>query len=195
MYNNVNRLVQGSVDKETVKVNTLCLIQSVLFLDLRIGVLKEGDGFKVVCFPDRNDAVKNGGYGQLLAMAAAAQNTNNTTIRLILLAKKLTASLDQTLQTAVHDTYEVLFDAQNEVAYLMLGSMSLELQRTLENYKAYDMIQELKTIFEEQAKQELFETVKAFHACKHEDGQSVGTYILKMKSYLDTLERIGYAMR
>ncbi|GKD22237.1 zinc finger, CCHC-type containing protein [Tanacetum coccineum] len=69
-----------------------------------------------------------------------------------------------------------------------------ELQRTLENYKAYDMIQELKTMFEEQAKQELFETVKAFHACKQEDGQSVSSYLLKMKSYLDTLERLGYAM-
>ncbi|GJU89352.1 putative reverse transcriptase domain-containing protein [Tanacetum coccineum] len=131
---------------------------------------------------------------EAIEMVAAAQNINNTTMRLILLAKKLTASLDQTLRTAARDTYEVLFDAQNEVACLMLGSMSLELQRTLENYKAYDMMQELKTIFEEQAKLELFETVKAFHACKHEDGQSVGTYILKMKSYLDTLERIGYAM-
>ncbi|GKF03081.1 hypothetical protein Tco_0030004 [Tanacetum coccineum] len=71
---------------------------------------------------------------------------------------------------ATRDVYEALNDAQNEAACLMLGSMSPELQRTLENYKAYDMIQELKTMFEEQAKQELFETVKAFHACKQEDG-------------------------
>ncbi|GJT35463.1 zinc finger, CCHC-type containing protein [Tanacetum coccineum] len=56
------------------------------------------------------------------------------------------------------------------------------------------MLSKLKTMFEEQAKQELFETVKAFHACKQEDGQSVSSYLLKMKSYLDTLERIGYAM-
>nr|GEV58271.1 hypothetical protein [Tanacetum cinerariifolium] len=69
-------------------------------------------------------------------------------------------------------TYEALYDAQNEVACLMLGSMSPDLERALENYKAYDMIQELKSMFEEQAKQELFETVKAFHACKQEDGQS-----------------------
>ncbi|GKE24905.1 hypothetical protein Tco_1436417 [Tanacetum coccineum] len=40
------------------------------------------------------------------------------------------------------------------------------------------------------AKQELFETVKAFHACKQEEGQSISSYILKMKSYLDTLERV-----
>ncbi|GJU10001.1 hypothetical protein Tco_1132397 [Tanacetum coccineum] len=72
---------------------------------------------------------------------------------------------------AVRDTYEVLYDAQNEVACIMLGSMSPDLKRALENYKAYDMIQELKTMFEEQAKQELFETVKAFHACKQEDRQ------------------------
>ncbi|GJV74691.1 retrotransposon protein, putative, ty1-copia subclass [Tanacetum coccineum] len=49
-------------------------------------------------------------------------------------------------------------------------------------------------MFEEQAKQELFEIVKAFHACKQEEGQSVSSYLLKMKSYLDTLERLGYAM-
>ncbi|GJW80710.1 retrotransposon protein, putative, ty1-copia subclass [Tanacetum coccineum] len=95
---------------------------------------------------------------------------------------------------AAHDAYEALYDAQNEVACLMLGSMSPELQRTFENYKAYDMIQELKTMFEEQAKQELFETGKAFHACKQEDGQSVSSYLLKVKSYLDTLECLGYAM-
>ncbi|GKA83547.1 zinc finger, CCHC-type containing protein, partial [Tanacetum coccineum] len=95
---------------------------------------------------------------------------------------------------AARDAYDALLDAQNEVACLMFGSMSPELQKALENYRAYDMIQELKTMFEEQAKQELFETVKAFHACKQEEGQSVSSYLLKMKSYLDTLERLGYAM-
>ncbi|GJX22475.1 hypothetical protein Tco_0226920 [Tanacetum coccineum] len=92
------------------------------------------------------------------------------------------------------DAYDALLDVQNEVACLMLSSMSPELQRTLKNYKVYDMIQELRTMFEEQAKQELFEIVKAFHACKQEDGQSVSSYLLKMKSYLDTLEHLGYEM-
>ncbi|GJZ14040.1 zinc finger, CCHC-type containing protein [Tanacetum coccineum] len=89
------------------------------------------------------------------------------------------------------DAYNALYDTQNEVACLMLGSMSHKLQKALENYRAYDMIQELKTMFEEQAKHELFETVKAFHACKQEEGQSVSSYLLKMKSYL---ERLGYAI-
>ncbi|GJU71274.1 zinc finger, CCHC-type containing protein [Tanacetum coccineum] len=60
--------------------------------------------------------------------------------------------------------YETV-NLQQEVACLMLSSMSPDLQRTLEKYNAYDMLKELKTMFEEQAKQELFETVKAFHAC------------------------------
>ncbi|GJU69632.1 hypothetical protein Tco_1255891 [Tanacetum coccineum] len=47
---------------------------------------------------------------------------------------------------AVRDRYEVLYDAQNKVACLMLGSMSPDLQRALDNYKTYDMIQELKTM-------------------------------------------------
>ncbi|GJT41241.1 hypothetical protein Tco_0941106 [Tanacetum coccineum] len=64
---------------------------------------------------------------------------------------------------AARDAYEALNDVQNEVACIMLSNMSPKLQRTIENYKAYDMIQELKTMFE-------------------------------MKSYMDTLQCLGYAI-
>nr|GEW74026.1 hypothetical protein [Tanacetum cinerariifolium] len=111
-------------------------------------------------------------------MVAAAQNTNNTTIRSILLAKKVTGS-------NFTNWYRNL---------KIVLSMSPDLQRTLEKYNAYDMMKELKTMFKEQDKQELFEIVKAFHVCKQEDGQSLSSYLLKMKSYLDTLEHLGYAM-
>ncbi|GJY47095.1 hypothetical protein Tco_0436158 [Tanacetum coccineum] len=107
--------------------------------------------------------------GMVKQMAAAAQNTNNMTIN----SKASTLLPYLVASQAARDAYEALYDAQNKVACLMLGSMSPELQRTLENYKAYDMIQELKN---------------------YEDGQSVSSYLLKMKSYLDTLERLGYAM-
>ncbi|GJU10214.1 putative reverse transcriptase domain-containing protein [Tanacetum coccineum] len=62
-------------------------------------------------------------------------------------------------------------------------------------YKIVNLEQEVACLMvSKQAKQELFEIVKAFHACKQEDGQSVSSYLLKMKSYLDTLERLGYEM-
>ncbi|GJR90438.1 hypothetical protein Tco_0214449 [Tanacetum coccineum] len=129
---------------------------------------------------------------------AVAQNINNSTLTSILTSEKLTGpnftnwhhnliialrsenKLDHlenpliplpllVAPQVVHDTYQALFDAQNEVACLMLANMTPKLQKTLENYKAYDIIQELKTMFEEQAKQELFNIAKAFHACKQKD--------------------------
>nr|GEZ91465.1 zinc finger, CCHC-type [Tanacetum cinerariifolium] len=52
--------------------------------------------------------------------------------------------------------------------------------------------QELKTLFAQQAEQELLQTMREFHSCKQEEGQSVSSYVLKMKSYIDNLERLGY---
>ncbi|GKC55837.1 hypothetical protein Tco_1083435 [Tanacetum coccineum] len=121
-------------------------------------------------------------------MAAAAQNTNNTTIRSILLAEKLTGLnftnwyrnlrivlryekkmkfVEQPIRLAPDpktddpntiDKYYETVNLEQDVACLMLSSMSSDLQRTLEKYNAYDMMKELKTI------------------------------------YLDTLECLGYAM-
>ncbi|GJW27931.1 zinc finger, CCHC-type containing protein [Tanacetum coccineum] len=42
--------------------------------------------------------------------------------------------------------------------------------------------------------QELLQTLREFHACKQEEGQSVSSYVLKIKSYIDNLERLGHAM-
>ncbi|GJS75203.1 hypothetical protein Tco_0725084 [Tanacetum coccineum] len=38
---------------------------------------------------------------------------------------------------------------------------------------------------------ELLQTVREFHTCKQEEGQSVSTHVLKMKGYIDNLERLG----
>ncbi|GJS27200.1 hypothetical protein Tco_0487820 [Tanacetum coccineum] len=38
-------------------------------------------------------------------------------------------------------------------------------------------------------KQELLQTVREFHTCKQEEGQSVSSYVLKMKGYIDYLEQ------
>ncbi|XP_071713996.1 uncharacterized protein [Rutidosis leptorrhynchoides] len=100
----------------------------------------------------------------------------------------------ETVSATVRNAYTKQYNEQLEVACLMLASMTSEIQRNLMDYNAYDMIEELKTMFQQQAEHELFETVKAFHACKHELGQPVSQYVLKMKGYLDQLERLGYAM-
>nr|GFA31125.1 zinc finger, CCHC-type [Tanacetum cinerariifolium] len=67
-----------------------------------------------------------------------------------------------------------------------------EIQRNLEPLHAYEMLMELKTLFAQQAEQELLQTTRDFHSCRQEEGQSVSLYVLKMKGYIDNLERLGY---
>ncbi|GJY19450.1 retrotransposon protein, putative, ty1-copia subclass [Tanacetum coccineum] len=74
----------------------------------------------------------------------------------------------------------------------MLMTMEPDIQQNMENLGAYEMLQELKTLFAQQAEQELLQTVRDFHSCKQEEGQSVSSYVLKMKSYIDNLERLGH---
>ncbi|GJR48024.1 hypothetical protein Tco_1316127 [Tanacetum coccineum] len=47
--------------------------------------------------------------------------------------------------------WNAVYDAHNEVACLMLGSMTPELHKQFENYAPYEMLQELKSMFEKQA--------------------------------------------
>ncbi|GJU54808.1 retrotransposon protein, putative, ty1-copia subclass [Tanacetum coccineum] len=39
-----------------------------------------------------------------------------------------------------------------------------------------------------------FDLIQTFHACKLEDGKPVGAYVLKMKDYVEQLERLGYVL-
>ncbi|GKC54845.1 hypothetical protein Tco_1077590 [Tanacetum coccineum] len=51
----------------------------------------------------------------------------------------------------VFAVYTRWVDAQQEIACLLLASMTLELQKNLEDFNAYDMLKELKTMFSQQA--------------------------------------------
>nr|GEV69185.1 hypothetical protein [Tanacetum cinerariifolium] len=119
---------------------------------------------------------------------AAAQNTNNSTIRLILHAEKLTGSNF----TNWHRNLRIVLRYEKKLKFMeqpMAPAPDLETADLDTIDKYYESIN-----IEKEAKQELFEIVKAFHACKQEDGQSVSSYLLKMKSYLDTFECLGYDM-
>ncbi|GJU30146.1 retrotransposon protein, putative, ty1-copia subclass [Tanacetum coccineum] len=90
--------------------------------------------------------------------------------------------------------WNAVYDAYNEVACLILGSMTPELHRQFENSSPYDMIKELKSMFEKQARVERFDLIQTFHACKQEEGKPIGPYVLKMKGYVKQLERLGYVL-
>ncbi|GJY55064.1 retrotransposon protein, putative, ty1-copia subclass [Tanacetum coccineum] len=57
--------------------------------------------------------------------------------------------------------------------------------------KGQKEVAELKAMFSKQAEQELLQTVREFHTCRQEEGQSVSSHVLKMKGYIDNLERLG----
>nr|GFA25331.1 hypothetical protein [Tanacetum cinerariifolium] len=54
------------------------------------------------------------------------------------------------------------------------------------------MLKELKTLFAQQAEHDLLYTTRDFHSCRQEEGRSVSSYVLKMKGYIDNLERLGH---
>ncbi|GKC75611.1 retrotransposon protein, putative, ty1-copia subclass, partial [Tanacetum coccineum] len=54
--------------------------------------------------------------------------------------------------------------------------------------------EELKSMFKKQAGVERFDLIQTFHACKQEEGKPVAAYVLKMKGYMDQLERLGYVL-
>ncbi|GKA45044.1 hypothetical protein Tco_0737840 [Tanacetum coccineum] len=57
--------------------------------------------------------------------------------------------------------------------------------------KGQKEVAELKAMFFKQVEQEIQQTVREFHTCKQEEGQSVSSHVLKMKGYIDNLERLG----
>ncbi|GKD40413.1 hypothetical protein Tco_1260620, partial [Tanacetum coccineum] len=80
--------------------------------------------------------------------------------------------------------------------------LKTQLETISKNHQA--SIQNLETKFDRLAdkqngqpfvslpKHELLQTVREFHAYKKEEGQSVSSYVLKMKSYIDNLEHLGH---
>ncbi|GJX66390.1 retrotransposon protein, putative, ty1-copia subclass, partial [Tanacetum coccineum] len=123
-------------------------------------------------------------------------------LKLVLRVEKKMYVIEQPLPAApaadseaqVLSQWNVVYDAYNEVACLILDSMTPELHRQYENSSPYDMIKELKAMFEKQARMEKFDPIQTFHACKQEEGKPVVAYVIQMKGYVDQLERLGYML-
>ncbi|GKC62572.1 putative nucleotidyltransferase, ribonuclease H, partial [Tanacetum coccineum] len=107
-------------------------------------------------------------------------------------AALVAAAPDQPISPQALATYNEWVKNQKEIDVMMLLSMDLEIQRNLAHLGANDMLKELKVVYSKQAEQELLQTVREFHTCRQEEGQSVSSYVLKMKSYINQLESLGH---
>ncbi|KAJ9557346.1 hypothetical protein OSB04_011960 [Centaurea solstitialis] len=154
-------------------------------------------------------------------MASTVTSTNNLSLRSILEKDKLTGSnfldwernlmivlrherkwyvLEEPLgeappanaPAAARNAHKKHSDDLLDVACLMLATMSPDLQAGLINTNAYDMIRQLRDMFQTQARTECYDATKAFNECKMIKGTSVSDHVMKMKRHLDHLERLGH---
>nr|GEW45943.1 zinc finger, CCHC-type [Tanacetum cinerariifolium] len=79
---------------------------------------------------------------------------------------------EQANPSDVVTTHQAWVMTQKEIAGLMLKTMDPDIQKNLEYLGAYDMLKELKTLYVQNAYQELLQTVREFNTCKQEEGQS-----------------------
>ncbi|KAK8980543.1 hypothetical protein V6N11_074154 [Hibiscus sabdariffa] len=93
------------------------------------------------------------------------------------------------------DKFKKHMDDMVDVGCLMLATMNSELQKQHENMVAYEMIQNLKEIYEGQARQERYETSKALFQCKMTEGTPEGAHVIKMMGYIQTLEKVGFSLK
>ncbi|KAJ9541220.1 hypothetical protein OSB04_027726 [Centaurea solstitialis] len=154
-------------------------------------------------------------------MASTVTSTNNLSLRSILEKDKLTGSnfldwernlmivlrherkwyvLEEPLgeappanaPAAARNAHKKHSDDLLDVACLMLATMSPDLQAGLINTNAYDMIRQLRDMFQTQARTERYDATKAFNECKMVKGTSISDHVMKMKRHLDHLERLGH---
>ncbi|KAI4983421.1 hypothetical protein ZWY2020_023913 [Hordeum vulgare] len=69
------------------------------------------------------------------------------------------------------------------------------LQHRFERHGAFEMFQELKFIFQKNARIERYETSDKFYACKMEENSSVSEHVLKMSGVLKPSNEMGIELR
>ena len=93
--------------------------------------------------------------------------------------------------TDVMNIWQSKADDYSIVQCAMLYDLESGLQRCFERHGAYEMFQELKLIFQANARIERYEVSNKFYSCKMEENSSVSEHILKMSRYNNHLIQLG----
>ena len=73
----------------------------------------------------------------------------------------------------------------------MLYGLESGLQRCFGRHGAYEMFQELKLIFQANARIERYEVSNKFYSCKMEENRSTSEHVLRMSEYYNCLNQVG----
>jgi gag-polypeptide of LTR copia-type len=69
--------------------------------------------------------------------------------------------------------------------------MSSKLQKRFETRGAFDIIDQLKKIFQEKAQTEMCNLIKALMKCSIHDNESVSAHMFKVTGYIEQFEKLG----
>nr|GEW98521.1 protein heat intolerant 4 [Tanacetum cinerariifolium] len=103
----------------------------------------------------------------------------------------LVAPKGQQIASEIIAAHIAWIKGSKKIAGLMLMTMKPEIQRNLKNLHAHEMLQELKTLFSQQAEQELLQTTRDFHSCKQEEGlgKTINELLAMLKLHEQTLPK------
>ena len=120
-------------------------------------------------------------------------------LRIVLTAGNLTYVLDAPLgdppaATATDEVKNVYLTRKTQystVQCAILYGLESELQKRFENSDPYDIVEDLKLIFETHAAIESYEASEKFFNCKMEEGSSISEHVLKMSGHANKLQSLG----
>ncbi|KAM3314235.1 hypothetical protein ACQJBY_033218 [Aegilops geniculata] len=120
-------------------------------------------------------------------------------LRIILIAAQknyiLEAPLGARLAADATDDVKNIWQSKTDdysiVQCAMLYGLEPGLQRRFERHGAYEMFQELKLMFQANARVERYEVSNKFYSCKMEENSSVSEHILRMCGYHNHLTQLG----
>ena len=93
--------------------------------------------------------------------------------------------------TDIVNFWQSCVDDYSLVQCAMLYGLELGLQRCFEHHGPYEMFQELKLIFQTNARVERNEVSNKFYSCKLEENSSVSEHILQISGYHNHLTQLG----
>jgi hypothetical protein len=92
---------------------------------------------------------------------------------------------------AAKELYQQHIDDYVIVQCALLALMEPELQKHFEDWGLFETINELKNLFQQQARAERYEISQSLIDCKMAEGSSVSAHVIKLQGYIQRLEVLG----
>jgi gag-polypeptide of LTR copia-type len=88
-------------------------------------------------------------------------------------------------EKSVREKYNKFIDDELDVSCLMVATMSSELQKRFETRCAFDIMDQLKKMFQKKAQTEMCNLTKALMKCSMRDNESVSAHMFKVTGYIE----------